>query len=203
MNDMNGHQSLPPTFCWTRFGPEAGEAIQAILIRKERERRANSGVFYWGIGNSVAAGIAELARSCRQPEVLFSPIKSRPRSVDVDPPTLVQWVVGETLTGERLELPPSVRVIGRGGASVVPPHYALVCSSDDPLVLGDFGKVRFGEVRNLLSGKRLGTSQVTAIVRYLGKGAGTDHGYRVALRARLTPPYFVRLRDPIDVGCRG
>ena len=76
---MREDTCLPTIFCWTRFGAEAGETIETILERKERERQANRGVYFWGIGNSVAPGIAELVRRTTSPEVLFSSIKSRPR----------------------------------------------------------------------------------------------------------------------------
>jgi hypothetical protein len=37
---------LPMAFCWTRFGPEAGESFSDILARKNAEREAGDGVFY-------------------------------------------------------------------------------------------------------------------------------------------------------------
>src|SRR4051812_40360539 len=91
---------LPQVFCWTRFGTEAGEPIEQILKRKEIERRHNEGVFYWGIGNSLAPSMAELLRRARRPEVLFSPIRSRPRPVDIAPDAVVRWHAAETLDGE-------------------------------------------------------------------------------------------------------
>ena len=42
--------SLPDHFCWTRYGTEAAQPIQNIFGRKEEERHANAGVFFWGIG---------------------------------------------------------------------------------------------------------------------------------------------------------
>jgi hypothetical protein len=187
---------LPTIFCWTRFGTEAGETIDAILERKERERRANGGVYFWGIGNSVAPGLAELVRRTAHPNVLFSPIKSRPRAVDVHPPAVVRWRGGVTLSDERISFPHTVRVMsGQSTAS----RYALVCASDDPLRLGDWGRLKFGALQNLLSGKALGSSQVTAVVeRRLDLEAGQE--YPVAFRARLIPPYFLRLVDPAVVG---
>src|SRR5689334_16901759 len=41
---MQESTPLPLLFCWTRFGTEAGEPIEAILERKEREREATGGV---------------------------------------------------------------------------------------------------------------------------------------------------------------
>jgi hypothetical protein len=47
---------------------------------------------------------------------------------------------------------------------------------------------------NLVSWRRLGGSQVTAVVKRLPKALG-GAGYPVALRAALVEPYFVRLRE--------
>lgn len=194
--------ALPKVFCWTRFGTEAGEPIDQILQRKEIERRQNDGVFFWGIGNSLAPSVAELVRRSKNPEVLFSPIKGRPRSVDVAPPQVLAWTVGEAVGGELFNLPPAVQVKSRGsnGESRTVAHYALVCASSRPLELTDLGRLSFQALRNLLSGSVLGASQVTAVVKRL-RGAHDDAGteYTVALRASLVAPYFIRLREPVPV----
>src|SRR4051794_24733355 len=104
---------LPRVFCWTRFGAEAGEPIERIIERKETERCANGGTFFWGIGNSIAPAITELVRRVRAPEVLLSPIKSRPRNIDVTPRCVVRWTVAEDLMGITEQLPSAVRVTSR------------------------------------------------------------------------------------------
>jgi hypothetical protein len=184
---------LPISFCWTRFGTEAGEPIGSILHRKEMERLANDGTFYWGIGNSVAPGVAALLERVAAPEVLFSPIKSRPRVVDIAPTSIVRWREATTLTGDRITLPETIRVTSRPSRS----HYALVCCVTDPLDIAHLGRLGFGELRNLVSGHPLGASQVTAVVsREVDASLEGDGGYVVALRARLVEPYFVRLAAP-------
>jgi hypothetical protein len=205
MHNSHQIQELPPAFCWSRFGTEAGEPIEAILARKEEERLLNEGVFLWGIGNSVAPGLAELLRLCDQPEVLFSPIRSRPRAVDVSPATTFAWRAGESLDGGRYEVPATIRVTSGSSCPDEAPrcHYALVCATEEPLSISDFGRVTFQELRNLVSGRGLGASQVTAVVKQADEAPsrdGTD--YVVALRATLVPPYFVRLREaePVSDG---
>ncbi len=200
------HQSayLPAAFCWTRFGPEAGEPFTGILDRKERERRANGGVFFWGIGNALGPGIAELIRSSKNPEVLFSAIRSRPRAKDLHPSVTMRWTIAETMDGERFELPPAVVVhSGRDTPDSSRPHYALVCRSDAPLTLQDLGRLRFAALRNLRSGSVLGASQVTAVVRRLEVDAVEGAEYVVALRAQLTAPFFVRLGGGVAVRTAG
>ena len=195
-----GITQLPASFCWTRFGPEAGEPIGGILERKERERSSNGGIFYWGIGNALGPGITELLRTSDQPEVLFSAIRSRPRSKDVSPPVTFRWTLAEGLDGRRFGLPSAVVVhSARDAVDSARPHYALVCSSDEPLHLQDLGRLQFASLRNLRTGAMLGASQVTAVVRRLEIPPTDGAEYVVALRARLVAPYFVKLRDGFPV----
>lgn len=192
---------LPRLFCWTRFGTEAGEPIEAILARKEAERQANDGIFFWGIGNSVAPALAELVRWVDEPAVLFSPIKSRPRRDDAEPSCVVRWLAAEGLAGEEFDLPTDTYVTSRWDpARPTGGHYALVCSSDEPLEIVDAGQLRFGALRNMRSGAPLGASQVTAVVCREDTGDGSE--YSVAFRAVLAAPYFVRLRRPIPLDDR-
>lgn len=204
MHNAHQDQGLPPAFCWSRFGTEAGEPIEKILARKEEERLSNDGVFLWGIGNSVAPGLAELLQFCDQPEVLFSPIRARPRVVDISPAVTFAWTAGEGLDGTRYEVPETIRVTSGSSCPDEAPrcHYALVCATDVPLSISDFGSVTFQELQNLVSGRGLGASQVTAVVKQADEPSRDGTAYVVALRAMLVPPYFVRLREaePVSNG---
>jgi hypothetical protein len=198
MNDTFDGTRLPRLFCWSRFGPEAGEPIERIVERKETERRGNGGTFFWGIGNSIAPAITELVRRVRAPQLLLSPIKNRPRDIDVTPACVVRWTAAENLLGITEQLPPTVRVTSRWDPERPRGvHYALVCNSSDPLRLGDFGRLSFGALRNMRSGAPLGASQVTAVVEQDDEAASIADAYIVALRVALVPPYFVRLRRPV------
>ena len=195
--------TLPPHFCWTRFGTEAGETIDAILERKEIERRRNGGVFLWGIGNAIGPSMRELVGRVSSPEVLFSPIRSSPRSVDVSPSTILVWRTARDLYGRSVSLPRWSVVRSRGGGSHrTPRHYALVCHSKTPLKLReDLPMIAIGDLQNLLSASRVGASQVTAVVRYHQTASSSGGSYRVAMRIRLTPPFLLELADPHPVSC--
>jgi hypothetical protein len=193
--------NLPEYFCWTRFGTEAGQGIEQILRRKDEERLANNGVFLWGIGNSVGAAMTELVRRCGNPEVLFSPIKSSVRPADAAPESVVAWTKAETVRGEEFLLPTHSLVTSRQNVSspkII--HYALVCFSETPLRLaGEPLAFSFRAVRNMVSGNPVGASQVTAVVRTNAAWAGEGGMYEVPLRAKLVPPYFIRLREPMRI----
>jgi len=196
---MATHMALPVHFCWTRFGTEAGQTADQILHRKEQERLANNGIFLWGIGNSVGPGVRELARNNEYPEVLFSPIKGCPRTVDAAPESIVAWTLGETDEGKLFALPRYSLVTSRQSvSSPKSTHYALVCFSSAPLTLSAAPpSLEFGALRNFVSGNPVGASQVTAVVKRDSSVPAKIGNYRVALRAHLLPPFFIRLRGPV------
>lgn len=188
----------PDYFCWTRFGAEAGQAISDIFERKEQERRANNGIFFWGIGNAIGPSIEELLKRTEFPEVLFSPIKSPASHPDVQPAAVATWASAQTLTGEQFLLPRCSMVTSRYNPSLPKKsHYALVCFSDDSLNCCDCDDtISFATLRNLKTGRPIGASQVTAVVqqsRAMSHGVST---YKVAIRAKLVFPYFLRLTNP-------
>jgi hypothetical protein len=193
--------ALPMAFCWTRFGPEAGESFSDILARKEAERRAGDGVFYWGIGSAVGRALEALIADVDEPEVLFSPIAGAPRHIDVSPQHVVRWLAGEGPSGEPMLLPEHARVTSRWDPERSTSRYALVCGSDEPLHIRDHGELRFGSLRNFQGGAPLGASQVTAVVRRGASGPESGRAYRVALRASLVRPYLLRLssHETIDL----
>lgn len=195
---------LPERFCWTRFGTEAGQLSEEILKRKEEERVANGGIFLWGIGNALGPSMRELLRRTRCPQVLFSPMKTGARAEDVAPPAVVAWTSAETLTGDLYPLPNFSLVASRHDP-VAPrsAHYALVCFSDRPLGSPRRkDKIALTELSNLLTGRPVGASQTTAIVQRKALGMREDPAYDVTIRAKLVYPYFLTLRDPVQLSKR-
>src|SRR5258706_6602623 len=106
-------ERLPNLFCWTRFGTEAAEPIEAIISRKEQERISNDGLFLWGIGNAIGPSIAELLERALNPEVLFSPIKSAPKCKDITPAAIAAWTSAVALDGSPFDLPKHSLVTSR------------------------------------------------------------------------------------------
>ena len=191
---------MPEYFCWTRFGTEAGQSARQILARKEQERSANDGFFFWGIGNAIGPSMLELLRRTDRPEALFSPIRSMPRQQDALPLSVVAWNEASTLDGEQYVLPRNSLITSR--FDTIKPrgkHYALVCYSETPLAPHDSPEhLCFGDLRNLLTDRPVGASQVTAVVRLGSIPSNSQSGlrYEVSLRARLMNPFFITLRTP-------
>ena len=182
----------------TRMQAEAGQPLNRILQRKEAERCAGGGLFFWGIGNPLGDKVAALARRVRQPRVLFSVMRSRPKQIDTAPATVFLWTLAIDPRGLVRPLPEHVIVVSRGceGPMKKRAHYALVCRSLEPLRLQPHGRLNLAAFRNLGSrNPRVGNSQVTAVL----ERQATDEAnyYDIDMLADLVPPYLVRLGGPV------
>lgn len=190
--------AIPARFCWTKYGTEAGEAVERILARKERERAANRGLFLWGIGNSISPSLRELLKLDDRPEIIFTPMLSRPAKEDSEPAQIARWRGAWDMEGQPFGLPRHSVVTSRFTESR-PRHYALVCYSEGPLRPPPLKQSLYvGELRNLARGTNVAPSQVTSVVeRTLEAPNGASASYTVGFRATLHAPYFVRLADPL------
>jgi len=185
--------------CWTRMQTEAGQDLDNIFARKEVERHAGAGVFFWGVGNPPARAIANLAEASIDVPVIFSVMKSKPKLKDVKPSRVLAWRRFVDLTGTVCSLPAHALVTSRANSRSA--HYALVCKSFRPLAHIEYGTFNPDDWRNLSrQGKPIGPSQVTALLRRVGTtGTGT---YTIAFEAQLTGSYWVKLVDPVEVSLR-
>lgn len=187
--------------CWSRMQAEAGQALDVIVDRKERERQAGRGSFLWGVGNAPAQITNVLARSNIPVRAVFSVMKSRPKAVDVSPARTVIWRRYIDAQGVERPLPPHALVTSRGDSArgFKRGHHALMCRSDKPL------EIKRGEAFNPAAfrnaggtGAPVGFSQVTALLRRVQFDQG-DSDYEVNLSAWLADSYWVRLTDPAEL----
>lgn len=191
---------LPPIFCWTKMGVEAGQDLDSILRRKELER-LSGGVFAWGIGNSVGPAVRHAHRlGVEALEVLFTRMKSAPKAADVSPGVVMLWDAYEDDDGAAVPLPGHVLVTSRGNTTerdgLKKQHYALLCRSQRSLLGGcENDVVDAAAVCNLVSRNPTGASQVTAVVCRHPSGEPSRR-YPVEFRAQLAGPGFVRLVRP-------
>lgn len=192
---------LPLRFCWTRFGVESGEPIESIFARKEAERMAHDGMFLWGIGNSVGSAVRELVRREPSPKVLFSPMRSKPKLMDVAPSAVFGWTRALTMSDDEWHIPKGLQVVSRAVTNIGTykrSHYALVCKTDSPLRADKArGVLNSSEFVNLLSLSKLGHSQVTSVVQRKPSPGRSGTHYPICFIADLVFPYFVRLVDPV------
>lgn len=187
--------------CWSRMQAEAGQALEAIVERKERERQAGGGSFLWGVGNAPAHVTHVLARAGIPVRAVFSVMKSRPKAIDVAPSRTVIWRRYIDAQGVERPLPPHVLVTSRGDSAsgAKRAHYALMCRSDEPLAIKRGEAFNPAAFRNAGgTGAPVGFSQVTALLRRVE----VDHDgsdYEANLNAWLADSYWVRLTDPVEL----
>jgi hypothetical protein len=127
----------PEYVCWTRMQAEAGQPLERIIKRKEQERRLGGGVFLWGVGNAPALITNVLARAGVPVRIIFSVMKSKPKDADIAPRSTVVWRSYVDANGAERPLPAHALVTSRGDStlSMKRVHYALMCRSDEELVL--------------------------------------------------------------------
>ncbi|MBP0624009.1 hypothetical protein [Cupriavidus consociatus] len=195
-------KKLPSTFCWSKMGTESGEDLSSILLRKEWERQLGNGQFLWGIGQSLGEN-ADLATADGAPLVaVFSPMPSRPKSIDVDPGEVVLWTAWIDGAGEARPLPRHAFVTSRAtlpSGRRKESHYALVCSSQSVLQPIPELSISPATLRNLGTGKALGASQVTAVVSHDHHTEPGTKQYPVSFTVLLEAPYCVRLANPVTL----
>lgn len=186
------------------MGTEAGQPLETILRRKELERQAGDGIFAWGVGNSLGTSpaLAKQARPDGTVDILFSPMKSAPKVIDVAPTQLVLWLSYYSPEAGLVDLPAHMLITSRGsGVSGTEKrsHYALLCERHEEInAEGDPGMIDAKYAKNLVSMNPLGASQVTAMVRYEpADNSSPEKPYPVSFRARMHREGFVRLGMPV------
>ncbi|BCH35250.1 hypothetical protein MesoLjLc_71800 [Mesorhizobium sp. L-8-10] len=195
------HVSLdhePELLCWTRMQSEGGQKLEDIVARKELERRAGDGVFFWGVGNAPAVATSTYARLGIPVPVIFSVMKGRPKAVDASPRSLLVWRRYLDMYGAERELPPQALITSRGetGAGDKKRHYALMCRSLTPLKLSKGVRFDPAAFRNVgVNRGPVGASQVTALIQRIQPDGVGD--YEANISAELTGSYWIRLTDPV------
>lgn len=182
---------------WTRMQAEAGQTLDTIVARKERERQRGNGLFFWGVGNAPSRRLPEVILQQAPVDVVFSVMRSAPKKEDASPSGVVRWRTYLDHHGNLREIPEHTVVTSKSMTAKGPKtkHYALICHSDEPLILTEGPPFDPEAFRNLnTTQSRIGFTQVTALVQRVAPEGSTP--YRVNLRARLVGSYWVRLSDP-------
>lgn len=194
---------LPPTFCWTKIGMEAGEEVAVIIRRKEWERQLGCGCFLWGVGQSLGENAKVAARDTAPLRAFFSPMSSKPKAIDMAPAKVVLWNAWVDTQGRTRQLPLHCFVTSRANAPSgrkKESHYALVCFSDRELnAQREDMRVFPSHLRNMTTNKPLGASQVTTVVRTVSQADETcdAKSYPVSFTTELRSPYCVQLAQPV------
>jgi hypothetical protein len=157
------------------------------------------------VGNAPAAIVSVLARAKITVRTIFSIMKSRPKQIDAKPGRVVIWRRYVDAYGVERPLPAHALVTSRGDTSGGAKrfHYALMCRSDEPLMLRRGLSFDPSVFRNAGgNGAPVGASQVTALLRRVNEADGPS-AYEANLIAWLTGSYWVRLVDPTEIDSAG
>ncbi|MFQ5937421.1 MAG: hypothetical protein ACE5LB_13540, partial [Acidiferrobacterales bacterium] len=168
---------LPHRFCVTKVGPYSKQLPDLIIQRKNNERYAGRGVFWWGFGansDRIAASIRAFGTDCEQkrrtPHLVFIEKKTKDHHGMGEQ---VIWCCYKDLAVGKVHPPPRHVIMLRDG-SKTSKYYALLCHSKEPLYRRDLGCFRSGQYQNL-NGPDLeprnsfGRSQTTSVVRRRAK----------------------------------
>ena len=201
LTNAGTENEAPNSFVWTKIQADAGESVERILKRKELERLAGGGAFWWGIGESKAGAINALAENEPRPCVVFSRMVSRPHDRDSAPDAVLLWQSYMTEKGDQ-PLPSHVVVTSRANrsdGSRKKQHYALVCWSASSILRNGGTMLNAAKLRNIgEGGKPVDPSQVTAVVEQRDAADGKGR-YDITARAILRPPYVIRLTTPREL----
>lgn len=193
--------TLPSKFCWTKMGDEAGQGLSGIISRKDTERQLGDGIFFWGIGTPLGERIWSFIKSTDNPQVFFSPMKAKPKTIDINPDKVFAWTAYVDRHGRKHVMPDHALVTSRGTAreKTKDYHYALVCHKHTQLEAELWPAVCSETLRNYKTGKRLGYSQVTSIVESTGESDSCTLDYSISFGADLVAPFYVKLVDPVEI----
>jgi hypothetical protein len=177
--------------------------LAAIIRRKEWERQLGSGFFFWGTGQSLGEKARVAVREMGSLHAFFSPMISKPKSIDVTPTAVFLWNAWVDAQGTMRKLPSHCFVTSRAVSSAgrkKESHYALVCFSDKELDAQQENIcISPSHLRNITTNKPLGASQVTAVVRVSSRMDETCNAksYSVSFTTELRTPYCVQLAQPM------
>jgi hypothetical protein len=174
---------------WSRMGFEAGDELNVTIDRKERERVAGAGEFFWGVGNFSRYAGDILSEG--PIDIIFSIAKnSKGGPLDNSRENRIRWRSYLDSDGRRRSVPPHALVKSAGKDR---PHYALICGSKRPLKITaeSFDPNAY---RTHPNGASANFHPVTKLVRRVALPSGPQE-YIQGFRAVLLD--WVRLDDPV------
>jgi len=139
---------------WSLMGPDAGQPLCKIIIRKNAEWKTG-GEVWWGGGTPLGARVeSEAISNGGTLPAVFSPLRNQNQALDSNTYVWNRWE--SILTGVQGDIPPHVLVLGGNPDR---PYYAQVFRCDTELVLGNHGRFDPAQCLTLANGVPPGVSQ--------------------------------------------
>jgi hypothetical protein len=179
------------------IGSDANEPLHHIIVRKEAERKAGSGEFWWGLSAPLGRDVEACANGVTLPALFSASNVAAQHGGQVR-----IWEEWESVLDPKKSgrIPSHVVVSSGYNAKKDPPHYALICHSNVQLTLGNLGNCDLTgclTFKNKLKikyiiGARLLVKQHPLITP---KGTPSALVRRVAFEASLVGHCYVNLRS--------
>jgi len=191
--------SLAP-FVWCEIGPGASEPLKHIIVRKEAERIAGAGEFWWGLGASLGISVEVMAeRNGGTLPVLFSNSKNtKPQQSS----QIRVWNAWRSVLhpDQQGRIPSHVIVLSGHDQKKRQTRYALICHSPVKLVLRNVGFCDLAQCRRVrgrdqvadLRGAQLFTKQEPLISP---RGSFSQSVHSIAFEATLFRRCYVQLEN--------
>ena len=188
------------SFVWTDILFDAGESPEHIILRKEGERIAGSGEFWWGVDAPLGITVEVWAeRNGGTMPVLFS--KSR-TTEERHSSQIRIWDTWRSLLHPQKHgrIPDHVVITTGHDPGKRQSRYALTCLSDDKLNNGTIGFCDLAQCWSLKGSQRVPHLRKAHVLRkdeplLSRKGPSSQSVYSIAFKATLVGHCFVLLEN--------
>jgi hypothetical protein len=188
------------SFVWTEILFEAGESPEHIILRKEAERIAGSGEFWWGVDAPLGITVEVRAeRSGGTLPVLFS--KSR-TTEERHSSQIRIWDAWRSLLHPQVHgrIPDHVVITTGYDLGKRQARYALTCRSDDKLTGAAIGFCDLAQCWSLKGSQRVPHVRKAHVLRkdeplLSRRGPSSQSVYSIAFKAALVGHCFVLLEN--------
>jgi len=187
-------------FVWGEVRFDAGESPEHIVVRKEAERIAGSGEFWWGVDAPLGISVEVKAeQNGGTLPVLFS----RSRNIDNQQSSQVRvWETWRSLLHPQQHgrVPGHIIVTSGHNPGKRQTRYALTCHSDVKLALGAVGFCDLAQCRSLKGGGRVdGLHGAHVLIKneplISRQGSSSRSAHSIAFKATLVGHSFVLLEN--------
>lgn len=188
------------SFVWNEIGFDAGETPEHVVIRKEAERLAGSGEFWWGLDAPLGITVEVHAEQNRGVlPALFS--KSRSSTVRQRQQVRI-WDTWRSLLHPQQHgrIPDHVVVTSGHDAGRRQTRYALTCHSAVNLSFGAMGFCNLAECHSLKNGGRVNALRGAQVLRkgeplISPRGPASESVYSIAFKATVVGHGYVLLEN--------
>lgn len=188
------------SFVWSEIGFDAGETPEHVVIRKEAERLAGSGEFWWGLDAPLGITVEVHAEQNRG---VLSALFSKSRSSTVQQRQQVRiWDTWRSLLHPQQHgrIPDHVVVTSGHDAGRRQTRYALTCHSAVNLSFGAMGFCNLAECHSLKNGGRVNALRGAQVLRkgeplISPRGPASESVYSIAFKATVVGHGYVLLEN--------